>query len=248
MKFKSFRLFSALLLPASALTMMSCTQKAVIERDESENKPPSNMHIDRNVIDNLNMKFENMTKSADQNYILNNLKNASDTTPEINDEIDSIIDELNIAFDEYSVSEEAFYNEIDLIFAEIEDGLKNETESFESFKKFVLYNWIVSVPIDVVVMTFFSGVYFAWAGVKLVGKFWGKKLAEKLSKSLLGIFYWVSYNVVYHFVPVGVNIVIGSIGNTLLGGIWAFSSIGNLFAYTLDLFVDFELNGIIWQW
>lgn len=97
---------------------------------------------------------------------------------------------------------------------------------------------MVSAPIDLALIA--SGSYAAFAGVKLIGKTFGKMAAKKLSGFLAKI--------VAGAVSMFINVSVGTLGNMIFGAFWAITSLGNMIGYVLDMIFDGKNNGIIYSW
>lgn len=169
---------------------------------------------------------------------------------ELNDILLEFNEELNKAFIEFNVTEEMYYAELDLLYEgilnnEFTDELYNEELSSRGIK---IYNWMVSVPIDITLISIASGAYASYAGVKLIGKFWGNSLARSFCQGMAGVFKTVAEYALQRFFTVAINVIVGKLGNAMFGAFWALSSLGNLIAYSLDLIIDGSLNGVIYSW
>ena len=116
--------------------------------------------------------------------------------------------------------------------------LMTEDEMYDVNGGGSIYTWMVSAPIDIALIA--SGSYAAFAGVKLLGKFLGQTAAKTLSGAIA--------TVVAAAVSLFVNVSVGALGNLIFGAFWAFTSLGNLVGYALDLVIDGNINGVIYSW
>ena len=107
---------------------------------------------------------------------------------------------------------------------------------------FTLYTWMVSAPIDFALMS--CGATLIFGGMKSSGKFFGKSLAEKFSKSLAPIV----VKLVSSVSGGALNLSVGAIGQALFDNAWNFTSLGGIVAFVLDLAVDGRADGIIAKW
>lgn len=101
-----------------------------------------------------------------------------------------------------------------------------------------IYTWMVSAPIDISLIA--SGWFAAFAGVKLLGKWFGKKAAKSLSGAIA--------QVVATALSVAVNVSVGALGKLIFGAFWACTSLGNLVSFALDLVIDGSINEKIVSW
>lgn len=58
--------------------------------------------------------------------------------------------------------------------------IMNEEGMYDVNGDGALYTWMVSAPIDIILNA--TGMFAAFVGVKLLGKFFGKKAAKSLSE------------------------------------------------------------------
>ena len=94
---------------------------------------------------------------------------------------------------------------------------------------------ILAFLIDVVIVVISRGALVAYTGVKQIGKIFGKRVAERAFKKtssgfvkvISKIFEWICSGIV--------NFSIGKIGDIIFNIFWMMTSIGNFFAYIIDM-------------
>ena len=198
-------------------------------------------HIDNDFVKGTNEKFENsmsvkFSDTIDENDYLNDAVNSVD--------LSSIFDELNQKFAELGITQAQLEYEIDSIYQERSNIFQQSSNiDFSTFGLLnTLYTWEIAVPIDIILIS--TGSYAAYAGIKLVGKFFGDWMARALCRTLAPL----ALTAVRVLASIAMNMTAAKIGDMMIGSFWALSSMGNLIAFVFDIAFDHVENGIVCTW
>ena len=115
-----------------------------------------------------------------------------------------------------------------------------------SFKNGVLKvgRGVVSFAVDFIVALIAKSAFVAFTGVKQIGKWFGKKAAQKAFKKVSNKLIEFIMQVIAVIASGVTNLLIGTIGSIIWGAFWAMSSIGNFVAYIFDQ-IDGCFDGMI---
>lgn len=199
------------------------------------------MRIDYKVVNNINARFETLTRFSDdsRSSSLDEEQMEYLKSPEIQEQFAQIFEELNTQFAEHGITEDMYYAEIENVYSELEVGLNSDYTA--SVRGFVLYTWMVSLVIDSVLLA--TGSFAAYAGIKVMGKIFGKSLAKKFTNAIAKPLLWA----VEKIACATMNVAVGSVANSLINYFWAISSLGGLVSFVFDIIVDGRQDGVIWR-